>query len=179
MQSYIVLLRGVNVSGHNIIKMQTLRDVLKNAGFDSVETYIQSGNILLSSSLSSKHLEEKIQSLLHSAFDILIDCFAFTYPHWMQIIQNMPFLAENVDMGKIYCCHYKGKINANQLKTLKEKLTDNELLMPGNNCLYIYYAQGAGNTKLTNNAIEKISGIRATTRNWRTTLKLLDMISAG
>ena len=46
---WVILLRGINVSGHKIIKMEMLRNFLENEGFKEVKTYIQSGNIVLKS----------------------------------------------------------------------------------------------------------------------------------
>ena len=47
MKTHLALLRGINVSGHNMIKMDTLKNLLENAGFQNVRTYIQTGNVFI------------------------------------------------------------------------------------------------------------------------------------
>jgi len=49
MKTHLALLRGINVSGHNMIKMDTLKNLLENAGFQNVRTYIQTGNVFIDS----------------------------------------------------------------------------------------------------------------------------------
>ena len=54
MPKYISLLRGINVSGKNKIKMPELKKLYEDMGFADVETYIQSGNVIFSSLVSDK-----------------------------------------------------------------------------------------------------------------------------
>ena len=66
---FLALLRGINVGGHNIIKKDDLRGCFEDLGFDSVRTYIQSGNILFrSTSTSAKELTTRIEDSLSSQF---------------------------------------------------------------------------------------------------------------
>ena len=66
---YLALLRGINVGGHNIIRKDALRGTFEDLGFESVKTYIQSGNILFrSGSRSAKKLAEAIEGELSARF---------------------------------------------------------------------------------------------------------------
>ena len=62
MTFYIVLLRGINVGGHKVIKMADLKRVFESIGLKQVKTYIQSGNIVFESEEGINFLKDKIQS---------------------------------------------------------------------------------------------------------------------
>ena len=74
MQIYIALLRGINVGGHKKVPMTELRDLLSNSGFQNVQTYIQSGNVVFQSSKNVSTLEKEIQKLIfnHFGFDVSV-----------------------------------------------------------------------------------------------------------
>ena len=70
MTAYLVLLRGINVGGKNRVPMAELRQVLEDAGFENVSTYIASGNVFLDSDLSAAKVAEKIEAVLPKAFKL-------------------------------------------------------------------------------------------------------------
>jgi uncharacterized protein (DUF1697 family) len=58
METYIALLRGINVSGQKLIKMDALKDMCKELGYKNIQTYIQSGNIIFQeNNLDTRQLE--------------------------------------------------------------------------------------------------------------------------
>ncbi len=77
MKTHIVLLRGVNVSGKNSIKMAVFKTILSDNGFKNVTTYIQSGNIVLSSDLPKEAIATKVQQLIQDHFQLQIAVFLF------------------------------------------------------------------------------------------------------
>lgn len=68
--TYVALLRGINVGGKNLIPMARLRTVFEDAGFESVRTYIQSGNVLFETDTPAKGLEQRIERTLEQEFKI-------------------------------------------------------------------------------------------------------------
>ena len=68
MKKYIILLRGINVSGKNILSMSDLRQILNDLDFQNVQTYIQSGNIILESEVSKVLICEKIKKAILDKF---------------------------------------------------------------------------------------------------------------
>ena len=64
MASYVALLRGINVGGSGRLSMKELSALCRDAGCDSVKTYIQSGNVVLTSDLSEEHIKKKIELAL-------------------------------------------------------------------------------------------------------------------
>lgn len=75
MEKYIVLLRGINVSGKNKLPMAELRDLLNNLDFKNVETYIQSGNIILESNKTKSVICKLIKKKIFAQFgyDVPVD----------------------------------------------------------------------------------------------------------
>ena len=91
MPRYVALLRGINVGGKNLIRMPALKAAFETAGFDDVSTYIQSGNVLLSSpSRSVKQLTERIESMLAQAFDYIPTVVVRSEKQLREIVAKAP-----------------------------------------------------------------------------------------
>ncbi len=171
----IILLRGVNVSGKNLIRMDLLKSVLKEAGIEDPKTYIQSGNLILKSTLADRALEKTVHELIQEKFGNSIQCFAFDRRQWKDFIQNQPFDLSRYDQKRVYCCLFHEKPDPENMKLLNSRMAAGEEAIAHGQCIYLYYANGAGTTRLTNAAIEKKLNMPATTRNWNTMQKLLAM----
>ena len=160
MKKYIILLRGINVSGKNKIQMAALRLLLNELNFQNVQTYIQSGNILLDSEEDSMAVCQKIKKGIRNSFGFDVPVLARTVKEWSHVIENYPFPIENE------------KIVAFTFLNMASKETGIRIV---NDVVYLYCPTGFARTKLTNNSIEKKLNVIATTRNLRTTLKLLEL----
>ncbi len=90
MKTHIVLLRGVNVSGKNSIKMAVFKTILSDNGFKNVTTYIQSGNIVLSSDLPKEAIATKVQQLIQDHFQLQIAVFCLNLLEIETALQNNP-----------------------------------------------------------------------------------------
>jgi len=167
---YIVLLRGINVSGKNKIPMADLRDLLDNLQFQNVQTYIQSGNIILKSDKSKTAICEIIKEGILSKFGFNISVIVKTIPEWQKAIEKYPFSTEN---EKIVAFTFLDR--ASEIKEIEIKNIDEDQYKLVDDVVYLYCPLGFGKTKLTNNILEKKLDVVATTRNLRTTLKLLEL----
>ena len=96
MQSYIVLLRGINVGTNGRIRMEALRKLLEDAGFSRVSTYIQSGNVLLDSALSEQDAAEAIERVLKDGANITTVAVLRSVAEFTAIIEQCPFSAEEI-----------------------------------------------------------------------------------
>ncbi|HUH25635.1 MAG TPA: DUF1697 domain-containing protein, partial [Flavobacterium sp.] len=94
MNTYVVLLRGINVSGKNLMKMTDLKQLLLINGFCDVVTYIQSGNIVLKSMLSAQQIERTIHELIATHFQLSIAVFVLTVNDIKTALTNNPFANE-------------------------------------------------------------------------------------
>lgn len=90
MTRYIAFLRGINVGGNNMIKMQDLKDCLLKAGFANVHTYIQSGNVLFESDIAQAQLADKIKASIHQTFGMELGVVVFSAAQWKAVIKAAP-----------------------------------------------------------------------------------------
>ncbi|SFN71786.1 Uncharacterized conserved protein, DUF1697 family [Paenimyroides ummariense] len=174
MKTYIVLLRGVNVSGKNIIKMAILKDVLIDNNFKNVATYIQSGNIILSSDLEKHEVETKIQQLIYDHFQLQIAVFCLDLQEMETALQNNPFI-ENIEPNKLFFTFLNEEPAADLLADLEKIDFANDQFKLIDKVLYFYLSKGMANSKLNNNFFEKKLKVTATGRNLNTIHKLIDL----
>jgi len=169
-EAYIILLRGINVSGKNKIPMLDLRTLLNDLEFQNVQTYIQSGNIILESSFSKNETSLRINKGIKEKFGFDIPVFIRTISELKKTIENYPFPLDNEKIVAFGFLNQVPKETTIDVKNLGEdqyKIVDD--------VVYLYCPAGFGKTKLTNNIFEKKLTVVATTRNLRTTLKLLEL----
>lgn len=174
---YLALLRGINVSGHNMIKMEVLKKLLLNCGFQNVETYIQSGNIFVETEEDNPaSIGFKIKQEIFKELGFDVPTIVVTKSDLEKCLTNNPFFKEkNVDTKKLYVAFISKELNNNALNDLKiSQFKPDEAFIEGNR-IYMKLETGAGNTKLTQKYIEKKLNVTATSRNWNTINKLIEM----
>lgn len=170
MKKYIILLRGINVSGKNKLPMAELRDLLNDLGFKNVQTYIQSGNVILESDKSKSEICKIINKRIIDKFGFDVPVIARTIPDLKKAIANYPFSTDNTKIVAFVFLNrkvYETKIDV--------KDSSNDKYLIDNDMVYIYCETGFAKTKLSNNLFERKLNVRATTRNYNTTLKLLEL----
>ena len=177
MRTYIALLRGINVSGKNKVPMAELRDMLKKMNFKNVFTYIQSGNVVLSSNASSTHaLEEKIKLQILDTFGFDIPVLVKPVKHFKKLIHQNPYQdLEAIENNQVYFVLLQNKPDIDLVENLKNEVFQNENFTVIGDCVHLLCRKGYGRAKLNNNALEKKLNVNATTRNYRTMVKLLEM----
>lgn len=175
---YVAFLRGINVSGKNSIKMATLKAMFESLGFNNVETYIQSGNVIFEfKPCETASLEIKIKEEINKIFGFHIETIVRTKEELINIISNNPLLMEvNIEIDKLHVTLLISKPEEAIIESLELKKEENEKYIIQGREIYLYCPNGYGNTKLNNAILEKKLKIAATTRNWKTMNKLLDMI---
>lgn len=170
MKTYIVLLRGVNVSGKNKLPMAELRELLNDLQFQNVKTYIQSGNIILNSDESKMVICKKIKDGIFVKFGYDVIVLARTIQEWENTIKKYPFSIENEKIVAFTFLEKPVEIEKIEVNGVKE-----DQYKIHNDVVYLYCPSTFADTKLTNNLFEKKLKVTATTRNLRTTLKLLEL----
>ncbi len=172
MKKYIVLLRGINVSGKNKLPMADLRQMLDDLGFYNVKTYIQSGNIILQSVKSKSEIVKMIQEGILTKFKYDVPVIVKTRNELEKAVENYPYPKENEKI--VGFCFLEKSISMKEIE-VKNKGKD-EFLIDGD-VIYFFCPNGFGRSKLTNNLFENKLQVKATTRNLRTTLKLLELVT--
>ncbi|NHM06926.1 DUF1697 domain-containing protein [Flavobacterium sp. CYK-4] len=175
MKTYIALLRGINVSGQKIIKMELLRKVLAELDFVNISTYIQSGNIIFETAIgNSAILEKQISEKIEQHFGFVVPVRMTTLDELKTIVDQNPFVAENLaDPTQPYVAFLSGEPAAADLAQLGQIDFQGDRFISKNRVLYLWYARSAADTKLSNAVIEKKLQLSATSRNWKTVLKLI------
>lgn len=177
MNTYVVFLRGVNVGGNMILKMDLLKKALQANHYEDVQTYINSGNILLRSKDDRQELKDNMNQLISTRFGLSVGMIIKTRPEIEEIVEKNPFHPVNEpDNAKRAVLMLSEKINDARASAFIGEVKPEENFYLIGDLLYIYYHQGGGNSKFTNNYIEKKLKVLSTGRNWNTILKMKDLI---
>ena len=180
MKKYIVLLRGINVSGHKKIKMVDLREMLEELNFHEVETYIQSGNIILKSDEDPDKIEVKVKKGIADTFGFDVPTLVKSHDELKSIFEKSPFTEpRDIENKQIYFALLKEPPKSELMEEFRKEKFPNEVFQLTEKCVYLNCLKGAGNAKLDNNLIERKLKVSATSRNYRTMAKLLEMSAKG
>lgn len=174
MQTYIAILRGINVSGQKIIKMAELREHLASLGFHNLTTYIQSGNIVFQCDKEENSLlEDKIQQNIKINYGFDVPVIVRSLSEWQMIVDKFPFNFKECDITRLGVTFLKNKPAHIPLEEINKFKAENDELVYEDKEIYLHIPDGFGKSKLTVNVIERKLKVSATTRNWKTTIKLL------
>ncbi len=179
MNTYIGLLRGINVGGHKKIKMADLKKMLNDLNFSDVQTYIQSGNIVFKTAdVNKEELESKIKKEIIKTFGFDVPVLVKSREEIVSIVERNLFLKdENLEPSMLYFAMLQRMPSDDVIQQFKEIHFDNEVFSMGNHVVYLAYKLGAGKAKCNNNFIEKKLKVSATTRNLKTMQKLIELSS--
>lgn len=179
MNTYIALLRGINVSGHKIIKMELLRKALSELHFENIATYIQSGNIIFQSTVTDAlQLEKQISLLIYKHFGFDVPVMVLTPESLKKVVTDNPYESQKIeDPAQPYVAFLSEVPAQPALSSLKAIDFGKDTFVNIDNTLYLHYADSAGNTKLSNAVIESKLKLKATSRNWKTINKLIELSS--
>lgn len=174
---YISILRGINVSGHKIIKMSDLKVLYEKLGFENVTTYIQSGNLIFESKLTSENeIIIKIEKAISDSYNYEVPVLVKNMNDMENIINNNPFSNQtNIDVKKLHVTFLSDNTENELIEKIKDYKSGNDKFIIDEKVIYLYCPDGYGNTKLNNTFFEKKLQIKATTRNWQTVNKLFEI----
>ncbi|ECL7897191.1 TPA: DUF1697 domain-containing protein [Listeria innocua] len=174
MEKYVALLRAVNVAGKNKVNMKNLKAALQEEGFQNVTTYIQSGNLVLSSNLQTEtEVTAKITEVITASFNLSIDVFAFSEQNYKTIIKNNPFPAEKIGEEERWMIAFYNE----NIDIPKQKNTQAEVIAIGR-ALYIHVFSNQIHQLKLPVFLGEYKKTLTTTRNWRTTAKLLTLLDS-
>ncbi|TRX16501.1 DUF1697 domain-containing protein [Flavobacterium franklandianum] len=177
MTTHLALLRGINVSGHNMIKMEVLKSALEAVGFQNVQTYIQSGNVFVDTEKeNAAAVGFKIKQEIFKAFGHEVPVVVIGKTDLEACFKNNPFLKEaNLDIKKLYVAFISTTLRSDSLNDLKMSQVKPDEASIDSSRIYIKYDVGAGKTRFDQKYIEKKLSVTATIRNWNTVTQLLKM----
>jgi uncharacterized protein (DUF1697 family) len=180
METFISILRGINVSGHRKIPMTDLKSMYERSGFKDVITYIQSGNVIFKadSKFTGETLEHIIEKKIDEKFNLDVPVIIRLAGEMKKILSLNPFLKMNDVIIKKLHVTFLGKVpGQNELIKINEFDYSPDKFIIKNKEIFLYCPRGYGKTRLTNNFFENKLKVRATTRNWKTINKLVELAS--
>ncbi len=176
----MALLRGINVGGHNKVAMGDLRELLGGLGYADVETYLQSGNALFTTTKTTPEgLAGDIEKGLKARLAIDVKVLVRTGAELAEVVEGNPFPEVTSEPKKLHVAFLSAPPDDEKVAGLDRARFEPDELRLGDRAVYLWYPNGYGRTKLTNDVLEKKLGVPATTRNWNTVVALLERASAG
>jgi len=175
-QRFLSLLRGINVSGHKIIKMTALKALYEELGFSEVVTYIQSGNVVFTSQKKTPAiLKGLIESKIQIVFGFSVEVLVLTKADLEKVIENDPFSCDTITSR--YVTFLSSPLLVINDKDVEKMKDVSEKLHVTPTVIYLCCPNGYGKTKLSNTYFEKKLLLACTTRNWKTVLALAGLLS--
>jgi uncharacterized protein (DUF1697 family) len=173
-QTWVALLRGINLGSHNKVSMAELRDLFADLGAEDVKTYVQSGNVVFRSARGRAALTKAIEQEIHKRLGLDVTVLLRTKPELTKLVAGNPF-AKQSDPTKVHVT-FLGKAPARgRIRELEQQEFEPDEFRVTRDAVYLHCPKGYGRSKLSNAFFEKQLGVRGTTRNWRTVATLADM----
>ena len=167
----VILLRGVTPTGQNRIpKMSYLTEV----GFSNVQTYIQSGNVILETDMPDQASRKLIHDTILEKIGADLSIIIKEQEQLAKAVQENPF-NENYDLTRVHLVFTNNNLNQTILDKLEKNDFGAEILKVGSQCLYLYLPRDAKKKKLNTNFLEKQLSIIATMRKLSVTSRLSNM----
>jgi uncharacterized protein (DUF1697 family) len=175
MTTYIALFRGINVTGNNMLPMPALRALLEENGCGSVQTYIQSGNAIFRSAMSdTARLEKRLAAAVAKSHGFEPRVLVLTREQIEKAAKGNPF-PEAIENPKSVHLFFLAETPAKpDLKGLEAIKAGRERFALKGRVFYLHTPDGFGTSKLAGRA-ERLLGVAATARNWRTVATLVGM----
>ncbi|AKZ58856.1 hypothetical protein SAM23877_5811 [Streptomyces ambofaciens ATCC 23877] len=178
---YAALLRGINVGGAKKVPMAELRALLTSLGHDRVSTYLQSGQaVFASDGGDAESLAAELSSAIEKRFGFTVDVLVRDHAYLKGIAQACPFPAADLEAKQLHVTYFSAPVAEERFAAIDRAGFLPEEFRLGDRALYLYAPEGLGRSKLAE-ALAKPrvnKGLTATTRNWNTVVKLVEMTAA-
>jgi uncharacterized protein (DUF1697 family) len=174
---HIVLLRGINIGARNRVSMPELRTALEEAGFEDVQTYVQSGNVVLESRAKPESVRQKVEKLIAERFGLEIAVVARTRAELAAIVKRNPLGRVAKDPKRHQVTFLSAKLDREVVKRLESLPVSGEKVAVNGREVYAWHPAGVARSRLWNELAGKRLGVTATSRNWSTVEALLAMAS--
>ena len=174
METYIALLRGINIGGHKMVSMPRLEEIFKEMEFKNVRTYIQSGNVIFEyRKTDQKNLAMKIETSILKSLGFDVSVIIRNRGEILHVLENNPFLTKrNEDINRLFVTFLNEEPKPDDIKKVQEGDFDSDEFIVSGKEIYGFCPDGYGRTKLNTNFFEKKFKTTATARNWKTVQKL-------
>jgi uncharacterized protein (DUF1697 family) len=173
MAVYVALLRGINVGRHRRVSMADVKEAFAAVGAENVTTYLQSGNVILDSSLSAAKLAPRLENELERRLGHDIAVLVRTRAELARLVEKNPF-PEEKNGKKLHVAFLESAPQRGRARSLDPERVAPDTFRVAGRAVYLHYPKGYGRSKLTNDYLEKQLGVRSTMRNWTTVSALAE-----
>jgi uncharacterized protein (DUF1697 family) len=175
MPSRILLLRGINLGPRNRVEMPQLRELLSAAGMSDVRTYVQSGNVVVSSRRSPETLARECERQIRSELGLEISVVARTRDEVAGVVELNPLGDVATNPKRYQVSFLDRELAPGVVEELAALAVDSERFVAAGRELYAWHPEGVARSKLWNRLAGTGLGVIATARNWTTVTTLLQM----
>lgn len=173
---YVALLRGINVGGNTMIRMEDLRRMFEGLGFDNVVSYINSGNLAFDTRKASEsRLAAKIEAAVEDHIGKPVQVMVRSQKDIEQILKNNPFDGQYASHKEMHVLFLKNDLSKENEKWLAETAPSAERFSAVGREIYCHLPMGVADSYLGRGQFEKKLKIAVTARNWRTVEKLAEL----
>lgn len=181
MTTYAALLRGINVGGSKKVPMADLRALLTGLGHEDVRTYLQSGQAVFTSGHGDEEsLAAEITHAIEKHFGFGVDVIVRDHAYLKAIADACPFPAADLEPKQLHVTYFSAPVSPERFAEIDESAYLPEEFRLGDRALYLYAPNGLGRSKLAEHLSKPriTKGVIATTRNWNTVVKMVEMTDA-
>ena len=173
---YVALLRGINVGGNTMVKMEELRRTFEALGFENVASYINSGNLAFDARKTSEtNLVKKIEDAVERLIDKRVQVMVREQPDIEQVIANNPFDGKYQNHKEMHVIFLRSELSEDQVAWLTDAAPTGEHFQVSGREIYCHLPMGVADSYLGRGQFEKKLGAAVTARNWRTVQKLAEL----
>ncbi|MFE9439924.1 DUF1697 domain-containing protein [Streptomyces sp. NPDC006602] len=176
--TYAALLRGINVGGAKKVPMADLRTLMEGLGHDDVRTYLQSGQAVFASVHGDEEsLAAELSGAIEKRFGFAVDVIVRDHAYLEAIADACPFPAAELEAKQLHVTYFSAPVDAERFAEIDQAAYLPEEFRLGDRALYLYAPNGLGRSKLAEHLSKpRINkGVIATTRNWNTVVKLVEL----
>jgi uncharacterized protein (DUF1697 family) len=171
----IVMLRGINLGPTRRVPMAELRGLLTGAGYENVRTYVQSGNVVLSSQADPAEIERECAGLISERFGFEVPVVVRTRDELAEVVARNPLGDVAEDRKRYQVSFLVQELEPETVERLHQLVVAPEALVVDGREVYAWHPEGVARSKLWNGLASKNLGVTSTARNWITVTTLLEM----
>ncbi|MFC9079696.1 DUF1697 domain-containing protein [Streptomyces sp. NPDC057062] len=175
---YAALLRGINVGGSKKLPMAELRTVMEGLGHDGVRTHLQSGQAVFAADHGDEEsLAAELADAIGKRFGFSVDVIVRDHAYLKAVMEACPFPTAELEAKQLHITYFSEPVEAARFAEIDPAAYDPEEFRLGDRALYLYAPDGLGRSRLAGHLAKPRlnKGLIATTRNWNTVVKLVDL----
>jgi uncharacterized protein (DUF1697 family) len=175
MPRHVVLLRGINIGPRNRVAMPALREALEEAGFTDVQTYLQSGNVVVESRAKPETVRKKVEQLIAERFGLEIAVVVRTKAELAAVVKRNPHAKVATNPKAYQVTFLEKKLPAKTVRELEQSAAADERVVVSGREVYAWHPKTVARSKLWAKLAGQGLGVTATSRNWTTVEALLEL----